>query len=278
MRQITREQFISMDEQSRETHLRELCKALRSDFELKGSDLTPKAPILFNHIGSGLEFILLMGGEFSFGLTEGEELAARKIADPPPFDVSALRPASHPRVDSFLVSSGPIPIGSVTPILGARCLSEYDRQNGESTYPAYLERKAALEVARNFGCRLPTEVEWEYACRADTNTLFPWGNTLVSRKELGQWLDLEHPTKLKRNGFGLYGLFSGDWCLDEWTASHLENAPVAPGEYVIKGGGSVFWPWQDAGEWKWCMPATRMSSTGLLNGRCAFRLVHAAQY
>jgi formylglycine-generating enzyme required for sulfatase activity len=243
------------------------------DFERKYSDTCSEKLPTFIHVSSGLEFTLIPGGEVRFGLGQEEEGAARKLADPPPFDVSALRPVSRRQVNSFLVSTGPIPIAFVTPILGDECLSEYDRRNGEPTYPAYLTREAALEVARTFGCRLPAEVEWEYACRANTKTLFPWGNALPSRKDLGKWLDLEHPTELKRNGFGLYGLFSGDWCLDQWTASHLESAPIVNGEYVIKGGGSVFWPWQETGEWKWCMPATRMSSTGLIDGRCAFRVV-----
>ena len=258
--------------------LKELSKAVGKDFELQPSEIGSERLPLFTHVTSGLEFTLIPGGEFSFGLSEEEEDAARKISDPSPIDVAMLRPVLRRRVSSFLFSSRPIAIASVTPVLGDKCLSEYDRENGEPTYPAYLKREDAAKIASDFGCRLSTEVEWEYACRANAATLFPWGNKLPSRRELGEWLDLEHPDRLKPNGFGLYGLFSGDWCLDQWTASHHDNASAVSDVYVIKGGGSVFWPWQGSGEWKWCMPANRMPSTGLINGRCAFRLVRVLQF
>jgi formylglycine-generating enzyme required for sulfatase activity len=267
-----------MARRDREDYLKELAKMVGNDFELKRREIGSEQKPIFTQITLGIEFSLIPGGEFSFGLSEEEENAARKISDPPPIDMATLRPVLRRQVSSFLLSTRPIAIASVTSVLGQECLSEYDQQNGEPTYPAYLNREDAARVASAFGCRFPTELEWEYGCRANTATLFPWGNNLPSRRELGEWLDLERPDRLKANGFGLCGLFSGDWCLDQWTTSHLDDASAVRDVYVVKGGGSVFWPWQGSGEWKWCMPANRMPSTGLVNGRCAFRLVRVLQF
>jgi formylglycine-generating enzyme required for sulfatase activity len=132
-------------------------------------------------------------------------------------------------------------------------------------------------MTQSLRCRLPYEMEWEYACRANTKTLFVWGNVLPMEEELAGWLNLRRPDKWKSNAFGLYALFSGDWCNDEYRPSHEERAEVIPGVFVIKGGGSIFWPWQDE-EWIWCMPANRMPSTGLIERKCAFRLVRELSF
>lgn len=68
----------------------------------------------------------------------------------------------------------------------------------------------------------------------------------------------------------MYGIYTGEWCSDYYKKNHCsENAQG----FVIKGGGAYFWPWQ-ADEWIWCMSAMRMSSEGLIDGECGFRLVY----
>ena len=131
------------------------------------------------------------------------------------------------------------------------------------------------EVAAGRVYRLPTEAEWEYCCRAGTDSKFHCGDSPAALSQYA-WLRDNSQSQThavgqkKANDWGLHDTNGNvwEWC-DDWFGQYQDGPAIDPKNTregrgrVARGGGWDDYEYQCQSAYRiWCEPLVRSSGLG----------------
>jgi formylglycine-generating enzyme required for sulfatase activity len=237
----------------------------------------------FRQNGEGVLFNLIPGGSFQMGfsdkeiesfksvvreaeLTRDDAEMAGSVASRP----SGKRPVHKVTLKPFLLAQLPLRLTEAARILDVDPESDEAPYIGEVEFDmaGFFEANVDSFLAKS-GYLLPSESQWEYACRALSETPFWWGEALPNGSEWTE--DIENAAEIDRcsNSFGLVNMAANpELCADKWHDSY-ENAPddgsawienESDSKRVTRGGAAFLYPWQGTGEWVMMLSSSRCTS------------------
>ena len=221
--------------------------------------------------GVGMQLILIPSGKFVMGSSDSEkgrkrdnEGPQRRVVISKPFCMGTTEVTQ----EQYAAVAGKNPSKFSGPTLPV----EYVSWNEAVEFCKVLSSRTRKTV------RLPTEAEWEYACRAGTETRFSFGDQNKDLSSYAWWSansdTRTHPVGGKKpNAWGLYDMHGNvwEWCGDWIVKSYAglkETDPQGPasGVYRVLRGGSA---WMDESN---CRSANRVGHS--VGARRSYRGIH----
>ncbi|MBR8764237.1 Hercynine oxygenase [Porphyromonas levii] len=218
----------------------------------------------------GIEWIEVPSGSFMMGSPEGE---GRWIE----------RPQHKVSLSAFRISKYEVTFDQYDAFCEATGREKpSDEGWGRGSRPvinvSWNDAKAFCNWLGN-GTRLPTEAEWEYACRAGSTTRYSFGDEINSR-EANFWITVWKTTPVgsyPANAWGIHDMHGNvwEWCEDRYRNTYYSYSPKVDPKcddpsflYRVYRGGS----WYDDADY--CRSAYRNSNyPGLRSEYLGFRVV-----
>ncbi len=253
---------------------------------------TPRAMLADSHADTiattiGMKLKLIPAGEFRMGSTEADNEKPRHlvtIARPFYLGVYPVTQRENMLVakenPSHFSGNDRLPVESVSWFDAVTFCNALSQKDGLPPFYKINGKTVQVPDWSGPGYRLPTEAEWEYACRAGTNTRFLFGN---DENALGQyaWYSANsgsktHPVGEKKpNAFGLHDMHGNvwEWCWDGYDANYYGQSrakdprgPEAAVPRVFRGGS-----WD-------CGPLLRGPRPGASTSRCSGTITWASAW
>jgi sulfatase modifying factor 1 len=203
---------------------------------------------------TGMKLTLIPAGEFMMGSPESEKDRLKLEAQ---HKVKLTK--------SYYMGVTEVTQGQWFSVMGTRPWEGKTYVKEGANYPAtHVSWEDAVDFCKRLSqkdgvpYRLPTEAEWEYACRGGSQTAYSFGDSAVSLKDYA-WFDANasdvdeeyaHEVGKKRgNSFGLFDMHGNvwEWCSDWYDGDYYESStledPKGPssGSYRVFRGGSWYY-------------------------------------
>ena len=215
----------------------------------KGTDEKTGMPKEIRHKTTGIHLVLIAPDSFRMGSkNEDNEKPAHKVTITKPFYLGKYEvnqaewfEAMNSKPWRNEKNAGRVTTASVNHVTWNKC----------QEFLVKLNQSSGLKSGMRFA--LPTEAQWEYACRAETTTKYYFGDDASKLGDYAWWTEntrrvnkeYAHPVgKKKPNAFGLYDMHGNvwEWCQD-WYGDYQSTSAIDPsgptgGKYrVMRGGG-----------------------------------------
>ena len=169
----------------------------------------------YRHLATGIVFVSLPGGTFQMGSSSDEPGRTE-------WDEGPVHPV---RLSPFLIAKYELSNEQWNAVM------EQNRSvTKEENFPVdRLTREECEEFCQQTGLSLPTEAQWEYACRAGTRTPFAYGEKITNDQanynsqglapvNASSRLVSKPVDTLQPNGFGLHHMHGNvwEWCADAY--------------------------------------------------------------
>jgi formylglycine-generating enzyme required for sulfatase activity len=228
------------------------------------SSPSPRPQVLIETLPGGieLEMIKIPAGSFLMGSPDTDDTA-----------YGDEKPQHQVKLQEFYLGKYPITQEQYQAIMGNNPSNFKDDLKNPVEQVSWNDAKEFCqklndETGKKY--RLPTEAEWEYACRAGTQTRYYFGD---EESQLGDyvWYDENsdsktHPVGEKKpNNWGLYDMSGNvwEWCEDPWHDSYADKPEN------IKNNGNTIWSSSDAslrvlrgGSWNFVSRSCRSAIRG----------------
>jgi formylglycine-generating enzyme required for sulfatase activity len=235
-----------------------------------------------------LELVPIPAGKFTMGSPDSE--AGRKFDEGPQTVVTLSK--------GFWLGKTEVTQGQWLAVMGSSIADQHTKSGSENPladgegpqYPMYYvtyeeslafcqalteREKAAGRLPAGYAYTLPTEAQWEYACRAGTSGPFAAPDLDTLAWHMNNAEETSHPVATKKaNPWGLHDMHGNvmERCLD-WYSAKLSGSPLSDPSGPASGIGRV----ARGGAWDWAAANLRSASRraigpGTRSSRLGFRI------
>lgn len=203
--------------------------------------------------GIGMTLVPVPAGMYLMGSAEAKVVDGKKKVQPPGSE--SERPQHEVHITKpFLIGMCEVTQGQYTQVMGESPWKEKPlTTEGKNVAVSYITWDNAVEFCRKLSelentlYRLPTEAEWEYACRSGTATAFSFGDQFDQLEQYA-WFDQNayknseqyaHATGQKRpNAWSLYDMHGNvcEWCSD-FHGSYAERVALSKKDVIADPQG-----------------------------------------